>query len=64
MYKTTFVPLVLYGCETCFLTQKEEYRLRLLENRMLRRICGNKRKEDSECWKSFHNEKHYNFCSA
>ena len=40
MYGTTVLPVVLYGCETCSLTLREESRLREFENRMLRRIFG------------------------
>jgi len=39
------LPVVLYGCETWSLTLREEYRLRLLENKLLRRIFGPKRNE-------------------
>jgi hypothetical protein len=35
----------LYGCETWFLTLRKEHRLRVLENRLLRRIFGPKRDE-------------------
>jgi hypothetical protein len=38
-------PVVLYGCETWSLTLREEHRLRVFENRMLRRIFGPKRDE-------------------
>jgi hypothetical protein len=38
IYKTVILPVVLYGCETWFLTLREEYRLRVFENRVLRRI--------------------------
>ena len=37
------MPVVLYGCETSSLTLREERRLRMLENRVLRRIFGPKR---------------------
>jgi hypothetical protein len=40
IYKTIILPVVLYGCETWSLTLREEHRLRLFENRMLRRIFG------------------------
>jgi hypothetical protein len=40
VYKTTILPVVLYGCETWSLTLKEEHRLRVFENRELRRIYG------------------------
>jgi hypothetical protein len=38
IYKTIILPVVLYGWETCSLTLKEEHRLRVFENRVLRRI--------------------------
>jgi hypothetical protein len=40
IYKTTILPVVLYGCETWSLTLREEHRLRLFENSVLRRIFG------------------------
>jgi hypothetical protein len=40
MYKTIILPLVLYGCETWSLTLREEHRLRVFENRALRKIIG------------------------
>jgi hypothetical protein len=40
IYKTVILPLVLYGCENWPLTLGEEHRLRVLENRVLRRIFG------------------------
>jgi hypothetical protein len=43
IYKTVILPLVLYGCETWSLTLGKEYRLRVFENRVLRRIFGPKR---------------------
>jgi hypothetical protein len=39
------LPVVLYGCETWFLTLKEEHGLRMFENRELRQICGPKRRK-------------------
>jgi hypothetical protein len=45
LYKTTVLPVVLYGCETRSLTLREEHRLRVFENRVLRRIFGSKREE-------------------
>jgi len=41
--RTIIVPIVLYGCETWTLTLREERRLRVSENRTLRRIFGPKR---------------------
>ena len=43
IYKTIILPVVLYGSETSSLTLREEYRLRVFENRILRRIFGPKR---------------------
>jgi hypothetical protein len=48
--------MVLYGCETWSLTLREEHRLRVLENRVLRRIFGLKRDEVSGEWRKLHNE--------
>ena len=44
-YRTIILPLVLCGYETWFLTFREEYRLRMLENRVLKRIFGPRRVE-------------------
>jgi hypothetical protein len=43
IYITIILPVVLYGCETWSLTLREERRLRMFENRVLRRIFGPKR---------------------
>jgi hypothetical protein len=43
IYKTIILPVVLYECETWSLTLREEHRLGVFENRMLRRILGSKR---------------------
>jgi hypothetical protein len=43
MYKIIILPAVLYGCETWSLTLMEEHRLRVSENRVLKRIFGSKR---------------------
>jgi hypothetical protein len=45
IYKTIILPVVLYGRETCSLTIREERRLGVFENRVLRRIFGPKRDE-------------------
>jgi hypothetical protein len=48
IYKTIILPIlpvVLYECETCPLTLREEHRLRVFENRVLTRIFGPKRDE-------------------
>jgi len=41
-WKTIILPLILYGCEAWSLIPKKQHRLRLFENRLLRRICGPK----------------------
>jgi hypothetical protein len=56
IYKTIILPVVLYGCETWSLTLREEHRLRMFENRMLRRIFGPKRYEVEGEWRKLHNE--------
>jgi len=48
--------LVLYGCETWSLKVREERRLRVYENRVLRRIFGSKRDEVRGEWRKLHNE--------
>jgi hypothetical protein len=56
IYRTIILPVVLYGCETWFLTLKEEHRLKVFENRVLRRIFGPKRDEVTGEWRKLHNE--------
>jgi hypothetical protein len=46
----------LYGCETWSVTLREEHRLRVLENRVLRKILGPKRDEVKGEWRRLHNE--------
>jgi hypothetical protein len=56
-YKTVILPVVLYGCETWSLTLREEHRLRVFENRVLRMIFGPKR-EEVRSWRKLHNDEH------
>jgi len=56
IYRTIILPVVLYGCETWSLTLREERRLKLFENRVLRRIFGPKRDEVTGEWRKLHNE--------
>jgi hypothetical protein len=51
-----FRPVVLYGCETWSLTLREEHRLRVFENRVLRKIFGPKRDEVTGEWRRLRNE--------
>ena len=58
IYKTIILPVVLYGCEARSLTLTEEHRLRVFENRMLRRSFRPKKDENGE-WRRLHNEELY-----
>jgi hypothetical protein len=53
------LPVVLYGYETWSRTLREEHRLRVFENRVLRRIFGPKRDEVTGDWRRLHNEERY-----
>jgi hypothetical protein len=64
MYKTIILPVVLYGCETWFLTLREEHRLRVFENRVLRRVFGPKRDEVTGGWRKLHNEELHGLYSS
>jgi hypothetical protein len=55
-YKTIILPVVLYECEKLVLTLREEHRLRVFENRVLRRIFGLKTDEVTGEWRKLHNE--------
>jgi len=55
-YKTVILPVVLYGCETWSLTLREERKLRVFENRVLRRVFGPKKDEVTGKWRKLHNE--------
>ena len=56
IYRTIILPVVLYGCETWSLTLREERRLRVFENRVLRRIFMPKRDEVTGEWRKLHSE--------
>ena len=56
IYRTIILPMVLYGCETCSLTFREGRRLRVFENRVLRKVFGPKRDEVTGEWRKLHNE--------
>jgi hypothetical protein len=60
MHKYIILPVVLYGCETWSLTLREEHRLGVFENRVLRRIFGPKRDEVTGEWRKMHNEELHN----
>jgi hypothetical protein len=64
IYKTIILPLVLYGCATWSPTLREEHRLRVFENRVLRRIFGPKRDEVTGEWRKLHNEELHDLYSS
>jgi hypothetical protein len=51
IYKIIILPVVLYGYETLSLTLREEHRLKVFENKVLRRIFGPKRDEVTGGWR-------------
>jgi hypothetical protein len=56
IYRIIILTVVLYGCETWSLTLREERRLRVFENRVLRRVFGPKRDEVTREWRKLHNQ--------
>jgi len=56
IYRTIILPVVLYGCDTWFLTLREERKLKVFENRVLRRIFGPRWNEVTGEWRRLHNE--------
>jgi hypothetical protein len=64
IYKTIILLVVLYGCETLSPTLREEHRLRVFENRVLRRIFGPKRDEVTGGWRKLHNEELHGLYSS
>jgi hypothetical protein len=63
IYKTIILPAMLYGCETWSLTLGEEHRLRVFDNRVLRRIFGLKCEKDGS-WRKSHNDELHNLYSS
>ena len=63
IYRIIILPVVLYWCETWSLTLREERRLRMFENRVLRKIFGPKRDEVTEEWRKLHIEELNIFCT-
>ncbi|KAJ4444956.1 hypothetical protein ANN_06755 [Periplaneta americana] len=55
IYKAVILPVVLFGCKTWTLTSREEQRLRVFENKVLRKIFGAKRDEVKGEWRKLHN---------
>jgi hypothetical protein len=58
------MPVVLYGCKTWSLTLREEHRLGVCENRVLRTIFGPKRDEETGEWRKLHTEELHDLYSS
>jgi len=56
IYRTIILPVVLYGCETWSFTLGEERKLKVFENKVLRRIFGPRRDEVTGDWRRLHKE--------
>jgi len=63
IYRTIILPVVLYEYETWSLTLREYRRLRVFENRVLRKIFGPKRDEVTGEWRKLHNKELHDLCS-
>jgi hypothetical protein len=63
IYKTVIFPVVLYGCEIWSLTLRDDRKLRVFENRVLRKRFGPRRKEDG-MWRTLHNDELHNLYSS
>jgi hypothetical protein len=64
IYKIIILPVVFYGCETWSLISREEHRLRVFENRVLRGVFEPKRDEVTGEWRKLHNVVLHNLYSS
>jgi hypothetical protein len=64
IHRTIILPVVLYGCETWSLTLREERRLRVFKNRVLRKIFGPERGEVAGEWRRRHKGEVYDLYSS
>jgi hypothetical protein len=64
MQKTLILPVVLYECDTWSLTLREEHRLRVFENRVLRRIFRQRKDEMTGEWRELDNEELHDLYSS
>ena len=64
IYRIIIWPVVFYGCETYSLTLREERRLKMFENRVLRSMFGPKRDEVTGEWRKLHNEEQNDLYSS
>ena len=56
IYRTVILPVILYGCESWSTTLADKHKLRVFENKVLRKIYGPKRDEMTGEWRRLHNE--------
>jgi len=61
---TMILPVVVYGCETWSLTMREERKLRVFGNRLMRRIFGPKRDQVTGEWRKLRNEDFNDLCCS
>jgi len=64
VYRTIIFLVILYGCETWSLTLREERRLMVFGNKVLRKIFGHKRDEETGQWRKLRNEELYDLYSS
>jgi hypothetical protein len=64
IYKTIILSVILYGCETWSLTVRKGHKLRVFENRVLRRVFGPKRDGVTGGWRKQRNEELHNLYSS
>jgi hypothetical protein len=64
IHETIILPAVLYGCETSSVTLREQHRLKVFENRVLRGIFGLKRDEITGDWRKLHSGELHNLYSS
>jgi hypothetical protein len=62
--ETIILPVVLHGCEIWSLTLREEHRLGVFENRVVRRILGQIRDEVTGEWRKLHNQELHDLYSS
>jgi hypothetical protein len=64
LYEAIILLVVLYGCETWYVTLREEHRFEGVQNRVLRRIFGPKREEVAGGWRRPHDEELHNLYTS
>ena len=64
MFIILILPVVLYGCESWSLSLREKRRLRVFEDRVLRKTFGPKRNKVSKEWRRLHNVELYDLYSS